>query len=281
MNRADWRRQNVNTFVAETQARVKRRGTHVQFGISPFGVWRNRAQDPVLGSDTRASVSSYDDLYGDALHWARTGTVDYLLPQLYWSLDFAAAGHRTLADWWARNTPPTTQLYVGHAAYKVNNNADEAWTGLEELPRQIALARNTPRLEGSVYFSARSILGNRDGLPERIGREYGELALLPERPTNEPAKNLKVKVFKPKAQDEGTLLVWEVNKKTPAADLPWYYAIYRVTNGTPTLLHRTPYGMTCHRLNYVDREMAGRKRKDYVVVPMDRFHRAMVGDPHP
>ncbi|NJO86759.1 MAG: family 10 glycosylhydrolase [Lewinella sp.] len=67
-SREDWRRANVNTMVAKVSRRIKELKPWVKFGISPFGVWRNDSRDP-RGSATRASASSYDDLYADALAW--------------------------------------------------------------------------------------------------------------------------------------------------------------------------------------------------------------------
>ncbi|WP_169435023.1 glycoside hydrolase family 10 protein [Neolewinella persica] len=273
---SDWRRGNVNTFVAETQRRIKAAKPWVQFGISPFGVWRNLAQDPVMGSATRASVSSYDDLYGDALAWARAGTVDYLLPQLYWSMEYAPAGYRTLANWWAANTPKNIALYAGHAAYKVGNNDDEAWNTLEELPRQVEYNHQLPALKGSVYFSTKSILLNPAGLAERMADVYPTPALLPVRIAPQEVRTMKVKVYKPKKTAKGMLVVWDVDKTVPKSELPHYFAIYRASKSTPmTLLHRTPYGQGCHRLHYYDAAADPVVKYDYKVVALDRWHRVL------
>ncbi len=272
----DWRRENVNTFVAETHRRIKAAKPWVHFGISPFGVWRNQSQDPVLGSATRASVSSYDDLYGDALAWARAGTVDYLLPQLYWSMDYAPASYRTLVNWWASNTPPSVALYTGHAAYKVRNNADTAWDDLEEVPRQIALNQQLPAIRGSVFFSTKSILLNAAGLAQRMASLYPTPTRLPERKTAVARRVTKVKVFKPKQTDQGRLIVWEVDKKLPKAELPHYFVLYRAQGASPrTLLHRTPYGQGCHRLHFYDKTATAAAEYDYWVVAYDRYHRAL------
>jgi uncharacterized lipoprotein YddW (UPF0748 family) len=273
---ADWRRDNVNTFVAETQQRIKAAKPWMQFGISPFGVWRNQAQDPVMGSDTRASVSSYDDLYGDALSWARAGTVDYLLPQLYWSMDYAPAGYRILANWWAANTPKNIALYAGHAAYKVGNNADEAWNSLEEMPRQVEYNNQLPAMKGSVYFSTKSILLNPSGLTQCMADVYPTPALLPARTSSTAVIPMTVKVYKPKRTDEGMLVVWEVEKTIPKSEVPHYFAIYRSSDSTPmSLLYRTPYGQGCHRLHYYDDTADPAVKYDYKVVALDRWHRVV------
>ena len=277
---ADWRRDNVNTFVAETHRRIKAKKPWVHFGISPYGVWRNQAQDPTRGSASRASVSSYDDLYGDALHWARAGTVDYLLPQLYWSMDYAPAAHRILADWWAANTPARVSLYVGHAAYKVGTDtADpEAWNDPQQLPKQIDYGRGLPAVRGSVFFSSKSLLNDPVGTARQLAGAYASPALLPERIAPAPVVAPKIKVYKPKATDKGNLLVWEADDKLPADELPHYYAIFRSASASTDaeLLHRTPYGQGCHRLHYYDETAQNGIKYDYRVVPLDRWHRALV-----
>ena len=48
----DWRRNNVDELIQMVFTSVKQLKPHVKFGISPFGVWRNRENDP-RGSDTR------------------------------------------------------------------------------------------------------------------------------------------------------------------------------------------------------------------------------------
>ncbi|MBC6996400.1 family 10 glycosylhydrolase [Neolewinella lacunae] len=273
---ADWRRDNVNTFIAETHRRIKAAKPWMYFGVSPFGVWRNQAQDPVNGSPTNAGATSYDGLYGDALAWARAGTVDYLLPQIYWSMDHPAASYRTLVSWWTTHVPPGPDLYIGHAAYKAGTDPDPAWTGTEELPRQVAHLRQLPRPKGSVFFSSKSLLNNPAGLAQRLTQLYTTPALLPARRAPGSATPVAVRVFKPKATEQGTLLVWEMDEQIPKAQLPHYFAIYRSRPGqTATLLHRTPYGQACYRYHYFDDRAQTGMEYQYRVVPLDRYHRSL------
>ncbi|CAM5572475.1 Glycosyl hydrolase-like 10 domain-containing protein OS=Streptomyces alboniger OX=132473 GN=CP975_06105 PE=4 SV=1 [Streptomyces alboniger] len=99
-NRAAWRRDNIDKLVRETAARVRKTRPAARFGVSPFGVWRNSDTDP-LGSDTRAGVQTYDDLHADTRTWVRKGWIDYIVPQLYWNIGFAAADYAELLGWWA------------------------------------------------------------------------------------------------------------------------------------------------------------------------------------
>ena len=71
---ADWRRNNVNQLVKDLHTTIKATKPHVQFGISSFGVWRNQSLDST-GSNTKAGVNNYDDLYADTRQWMKDGKI--------------------------------------------------------------------------------------------------------------------------------------------------------------------------------------------------------------
>lgn len=200
----DWRRDNVNHLVAEINRTVKETKSWVQFGISPFGVWRNIAMDPT-GSNTQAGQTNYDDLYADTRQWIKDGTIDYITPQLYWTRSFAVASYSVLLDWW--NKEVTTyagkhpvHLYIGMADYKVGDNFDQAWYEPYELPGQILDNRKTSHVTGQMHFSMRQIEANRLGYADILANEtYKIPALAPALPWNgakEPSKPTNVKAVK-------------------------------------------------------------------------------------
>lgn len=154
----DWRRSNVDSLVKNVHQTIKSTKPWVQFGISPFGVWKNNSTDP-NGSDTQAGQTTYDDLYADPLLWMEKGWIDYLVPQVYWSMDLPVASHRKIVDWWDKNNR-NTNLYIGNGAYKIRNNVDAAWNRKKELPDQIKWGRNKQNVQGNVFFSAKSLMDN-------------------------------------------------------------------------------------------------------------------------
>jgi len=166
----EWRRSNVDSLIKNVHLTIKSKKPWVQFGISPFGVWKNKSTDP-KGSDTQAGQTTYDDLYADPLLWMEKGWIDYLVPQVYWSMDLPVASHRKIVDWWARNTN-TTNLYIGNGAYKVRNNSDVAWNRKKELPNQLKLARKNTRVTGNVLFSAKSLMQKNNDIADFIKRRY-------------------------------------------------------------------------------------------------------------
>ncbi|NGO08152.1 family 10 glycosylhydrolase [Streptomyces sp. HC44] len=168
-NRAAWRRDNTDKLVRETAARVKKTRPATQFGISPFGVWRNAATDS-LGSDTQAGVQTYDDLYADTRKWVREGWIDYICPQIYWNIGFAAADYAKLLPWWAKVAEGSrTKLYVGEALYKAGDPAQpEAWQAPAELSRHLTLAKEHPQARGHVFFAAKEVRADPTGAMARV-----------------------------------------------------------------------------------------------------------------
>ncbi len=172
-NRAAWRRDNVDRLVRETAAEIKVIRPGAQFGISPFGVWRNAETDE-RGSATRAGVQTYDDLYADTRKWVRENWIDYIVPQLYWNIGFEAADYAELLPWWAETARGSgTRLYIGEALYKAGDPAQPAaWQEPAELSEHLTLARDVPEARGHVFFSAKDVEDDRIGAMARVVADH-------------------------------------------------------------------------------------------------------------
>jgi uncharacterized lipoprotein YddW (UPF0748 family) len=178
----DWRRQNVNELIQALNFTIKDIKPWVQFGISPFGVWRNQSKDP-KGSPTQAGQTNYDDLYADVLLWMKNKWIDYLIPQLYWSMEHRLASHRKLADWWSNNSYGVP-VYIGNGPYKIREDSDEAWKNPGELNTQVNYARTLPQIHGNAFFSAKSIYIKNQDIAQRLKTEVYDRPTLP--PSFEP-----------------------------------------------------------------------------------------------
>ncbi|MFD9425473.1 glycoside hydrolase family 10 protein [Streptomyces sp. NPDC060054] len=172
-DRAAWRRDNTDRLVRETAELIRGVKPDVRFGISPFGVWRNVASDP-LGSDTRAGVETYDDLYADTRKWIKEGWIDYICPQIYWNIGFAAADYAKLLPWWDEVVRGTgVDLYVGEALYKAGDPAQPAaWQDPAELSRHLTFARDYGEVDGHIFFSGRSVTADRIGALARVVADH-------------------------------------------------------------------------------------------------------------
>jgi uncharacterized lipoprotein YddW (UPF0748 family) len=154
---ADWRRTNVTNFVKTISKTIKINKPWVQFGISPFGVWRNKSVDP-RGSETQAGQTNYDDLYADPLAWMEDKDIDYIVPQLYWSINHPKASYSKLLKWWSENSK-NVAIYIGNSPYKIRTDGDRNWNNPMEIPNQIDLTRTFANVQGNGVFSAKSLIG--------------------------------------------------------------------------------------------------------------------------
>ncbi len=168
LSKADWRRSNTDSIISRLYKAIKGINPDCQFGISPFGVWRNISDDPA-GSKTTAGQTNYDDLYADVLLWLKQGWIDYITPQLYWEFGHNAAPFEELVDWWGRHTYGR-KCYIGLGIYRAGSNA--VWRDRTELPRQIQAIRNDPRLQGMVFYSSKILLQNPNGWADSLRLNY-------------------------------------------------------------------------------------------------------------
>ena len=171
----DWRRNNVNMAIQDIRTTINECYPNIEFGISPFGVWRNIARDST-GSLTKAGLTNYDDLYADIRLWIKQGWIDYVLPQLYWEIGKSAADYEILAHWWANEVRGTNcKLYIGMAPYRLENASPKsAWGQGNEIVRQMRLNRTIPEITGECFYSTRPLLRNPRGICDAIRHIYKE-----------------------------------------------------------------------------------------------------------
>jgi uncharacterized lipoprotein YddW (UPF0748 family) len=168
MNKDDWRRSNTDSIIVMISRAIKKENKKCQFGISPFGVWRNIDKDPD-GSNTRAGQTNYDDLYADILLWLKNSWIDYVAPQIYWEFEQKNAPYQAVLDWWSTHTYGKN-CYIGLGIYKAGSNA--YWKDKTQLPRQIEALRNTPNVQGMIFFSSKSFDRNPNGWSDSLRLNY-------------------------------------------------------------------------------------------------------------
>lgn len=168
MNKDDWRRSNTDSIISMLYKTIKEINPGCQFGISPFGIWRNSDKDPD-GSNTRGGQTNYDDLYADILLWLKKGWIDYITPQLYWEFGHKSAPFDVLVDWWSTHTYGK-RCYIGLGIYRAGSN--EAWRDKTQLPRQIEKIRQTPGIDGMVFFSSKTFEKNPNGWSDSLRLNY-------------------------------------------------------------------------------------------------------------
>ena len=169
MNRADWRRQNINLFVRSIYTSIKSAKPWVKFGISPFGIWRPLNPPSVQGFD------AYAKLYADSRLWLASGWVDYLSPQLYWSVTSPQQSFPALLGWWRAQNVLHRNLWPGLADYRTGQ-----LFATNEIYRQIAVTR-AQNVRGMMHYHLRSLEEN-PALVAAVQSAYAEPALVPASP---------------------------------------------------------------------------------------------------
>lgn len=218
MERKAWRRKNVDLLIEQLYTTIKSEKDWVRFGVSPFGIWRNKSSDP-RGSES-SGLQNYDDLYADVLLWAKNGWIDYLAPQLYWTLDMKAAPSRHLAQWWNDNSNGV-DVYIGQDVQRTMTNADPGNKDSNELDTKVRLSRSLPNVKGNIWWHGYWVTENLKGVADSLALKHQSTIALPPQygdKNERPAKVKNVKLVKEKGQ---TFLTWEKpaeSKKQSAGD---------------------------------------------------------------
>jgi uncharacterized lipoprotein YddW (UPF0748 family) len=175
LTRDDWRRANIDGFIERLYREVHLIKPTVKVGISPFGIWRPGNPPGVNGLDAYASI------YADSRKWLRSGWVDYLAPQLYWSIAAPQQSYTALLDWWLAENIAGRHVWPGLATYRVNDGTAAAFT-LQEIPNQIRTTRTRSGGTGNFLYNATTSL-KRNSLAALLAAElYGHAAVPPASP---------------------------------------------------------------------------------------------------
>ena len=160
---ADFRRDSINRLIRLCYDTVKSVDGGIRFGVSPFGIWQNA--DGENGGSNTGGLSAYDEIYCDALAWAKGGYVDFLAPQLYWNMDTAAAPYGELCSWWSRALDGTgVTLYINHGVYRYA----EGGMAEGEITKQVELARGMYASRGSMYYGYAALRENAGGVTDEL-----------------------------------------------------------------------------------------------------------------
>lgn len=180
MTRGDWRRDNINRFVQRMYTEVHAIKPSLKVGISPFGIWRPGNPPGIQGLDAYASI------YADSRKWLQEGWVDYLAPQLYWSISAPQQSFPALLDWWQAQNIVGRHVWPGLAAYRVQDGSASAFTA-QEIPNQIQLARSRGVNGHLLYNTTWTLKRNGGQLATTLRSElYRDRAVVPASPWLDP-----------------------------------------------------------------------------------------------
>ncbi len=159
MSLADWRRNNINTFVRTMYGRIKAVRPAARVGISPFGIWR-----PGVPSTIEAGIDAYADLFADSRKWLAEGWCDYLAPQLYWSISPRKQSFPVLLKWWREQSNGQAAVWPGIATTRIGPDRSA-----QEMINQINLTRRgSPGAPGHIHWSMKALLDNKGGIADQL-----------------------------------------------------------------------------------------------------------------
>ncbi|HWW41284.1 glycoside hydrolase family 10 protein [Pedobacter sp.] len=268
----DWRRNNVDMLIKMLDDSIHHYKKYVKFGISPFGIWKNSFED-AEGSKTNG-LSNYAELFADSRKWVKEGWVDYINPQIYFSFTRKAAPFGTLVDWWSNNTFGR-HLYIGQAAYLVNQKMEAAWRQPSQIPDQIRYLRENNRVQGSVFFSSKSFTTVARAVGDSLKNDlYKYPALPPQMPWLDDVVPNAPQNFKAEAANDGVHLQWTKPFMAEDGETASGYVIYRFEEGekisvlNPKNILRISFE---DFTSFIDTTVEKGKRYNYLVTALDRL----------
>ena len=252
-NIGDFRRGSINKMIKEVFDTIKSVKPYILFGVSPFGIYGNNMNPQGI-----TGLDAYNVIYCDPLAWLNEGTVDYIVPQLYWptggSQDFAK-----LLPWWADKVfLKNRHVYAGHGIYRLSDNSPSSlydfslvlrkykdvvnfsnlesmftagWS-LEEIVTQINIVRDNSLKGalGSVYFRAKDFERVRNLKNYVYDNSYFHKSIIPEQIWKNPVKPDTVKNIRIEKDVESGMLriFWDGGSENDR------YAIYAITDPLDT-----------------------------------------------
>lgn len=160
MTLEEWRKANVNLLISEVYLRIHSIKNNVEFGISPQG-----------------NINNNDKLFADVQLWCTTkGYIDYICPQIYFSLDNPALTFEdSLQSWCELDFASNVNLYVGLAGYKAGTDDDEGtWLNDDNiLAQEYNIICENEKTNGLMMYSYASLFS--DNGKKEMENFYNEL----------------------------------------------------------------------------------------------------------
>ena len=211
--KGDWRRNNVAILMKELNDTIKSIKPWVRFGISPFGIHRT----PDSSGSATNGLSNYEALFADVPDWGVKGYIDYIVPQLYWRINFAPACYEILINWW-NDGNFTDHLYIGQNIAVLDT----------QLERKMELVRELPNVAGNVWWPGWSIKRNTHNIHDSLSTVYqSRPALIPAYTRLDDRAPQGVKTLKKKS----TSVRWTIEPTDDPMQQPVFYAVYLFPKG--------------------------------------------------
>ena len=126
-------------LIADVYLAIKSINKNIEFGISPQG-----------------NIKNNDKLFADVYSWCGVnGYIDYICPQLYYSLDNPAKPfEKALEEWLDVKKHNDLKLYIGLAGYKGGSDSDGGtWLDNDDILAQEIEILREKKADGFMLYS--------------------------------------------------------------------------------------------------------------------------------
>jgi len=206
LNRDEFRRKNITAIVEDVFHQAKAIKPFIKIGAAPIGVYKRLSG--------MRSWESYFDLYQDSYGWMKKGIVDYLTPQIYWSINENPSFDLLAKDWKTNEAKSNVILGIGAYREKVK----------PEIEEMIQLAREI-KADGVSFFRyehIKDILFPSFKYKVFPAESKGIHRVYPAAPFNLTVNSTEsIKYFN---------LIWNEGKLESENDSASYYALYNIPN---------------------------------------------------
>lgn len=239
LTRDEFRRNNITALVKEIYDKVKLIRNEVKVGASPIGVYRR-----LKGMN---SWESYSELYQDSYRWLKDGIVDYLSPQIYWSMNENPKFDLLAKDWIENSSGRNIVLGIG--AYK-----DNVKSQIEEM---IKLSRQL-ETSGVAFFRYQNIKDV--SFPSF---SYKTLpAQMPWLDGKYPVQPIDLTLHK-NVDDKFFTLSWKLKNEQTVNDSVEYFSIYNLQKSNSELNSENLFDVIPADKNYVTLAIEKPKKVNY------------------
>ncbi len=141
MTEYEWRQKNINELIQKTYQIIKQTNSTIQFGISPPGIISKCYE---VGADVKLWIS-------------QKGYVDYICPQVYWSIDFNEMPfEKTAKEWKSIEKNPEIKIYSGLALYKIGTDLDKnTWKNKNDIIKNEIQILRSLGYDGFILYSSK------------------------------------------------------------------------------------------------------------------------------
>lgn len=229
MSKADWRRNNVHTFIKGVFDMIQKHKPWVRFGQAPPGTTytsASMASKYGLEACPGGYELCYSSQYVDILRLMDEGVIDFISPQVYWAIGSSPSDYSKIVPWWGKVSKRFNRhLFVAQTIQYLNNSTGKMGT-FAEFYDQTMINRRTAQLgsAGSIYYSQKYIYQKQGG--QTFGNYLKAKAY--QKPAIMPAMDWKTSTDPGKVEnlnyDDAGNLTWTAKENMR-------YTVYAVPNG--------------------------------------------------